>query len=764
MQHPESTLPTIVGRDQPSRPHPLMPEGLPEVTALWLTRVLEHGLVPEFHAAEFFSRAHELPEMFADPELLAETMLNNGLLTEYQLRRCREGRLHGMRFGNYRVLDQIGGPEGAEVLRAEHVHLGRTVAIKVIPVDPDATPEQFEQFRSELCALSRVAHPHVMATFDSGELEPIHPGDQPLKYLVMEMVKGGDLRQYVRRRTGLLQVAQACEWIRQAASGLQAVHDHHLTHRNLKPSNLLLTEHGQIKLIDFGLIRDLHGAAADRPESLAEAQAFMAPEQRRDPGAVSPTADIYSLGATLYWLLTGETPQSPSGEPDSPPRRVRELRADVPEELEQLLERILSLDPEQRPAVPLTVMNALARFAAPASGTWDSDVFGGRAVGSQLDSWLNSNGTYGRTWRVAVADRDPKLRQVAAECLEMLGCACVGLANGLEVLHAVQNEPFDLLILQQQLPPPDAFTICRVLRERPSVGNLKILILNPNDPSSGGGRALAQAFAEGADEMLSRPFNPLVLAAKAQHLLRLKDAQDRVAKLTDHLLASNRQLEESLLARAEDVRRTQDALLYAMAKMAESRAGETPGHLKRLQQYTRTLAEYLRSDPEWVNLIEEKFLDTLYRTVPLHDIGKIGMPDHILLKPGKLSPEERALIETHPVIGAELLEAIGHEYGDSLSFLGIARGIVRHHHEWHDGTGYPDKLAGDAIPPGARLVALADVYDALRRQLPHKPARTHLDAVDLIVRGSPGQFNPKVVKAFEACQARFEQIYQAISN
>src|SRR5206468_124837 len=143
------------------------------------------------------------------------------------------------------------------------------------------------------------------------------------------------------------------------------------------------------------------------------------------------------------------------------------------------------------------------------------------------------------------------------------------------------------------------------------------------------------------------------------------------------------------------------------------------------QMYTRTLAlEAARVGP-WQGLIDERFLEQLQRCVPLHDIGKIGLPDDILLKPASLSPTERSLVETHPLIGDRILEALAKEYGNSLDFLGMARVIVRHHHERHDGRGYPDRLIGDGIPPAARLVAVADVYDALRRMRMYKPAMSH---------------------------------------
>ncbi len=252
--------------------------------------------------------------------------------------------------------------------------------------------------------------------------------------------------------------------------------------------------------------------------------------------------------------------------------------------------------------------------------------------------------------------------------------------------------------------------------------------------------------------------------ARVQHALRLKAAQDQADAIADQLARTNRQLEKSLLARSSDVRQAQDALLFAMAKMAESRDGETADHLRRLQRYARCLAEQVVDAPNWAGVVNNTFLEQLERCVPLHDIGKMGLPESILLKPGKLTSEERLLMETHTVMGDRILEAIGKEHGQSLSFLGMASDIVRHHHERYDGTGYPDQLCGEGIPTAARLVALADVYDALRRRRMHKPALAHADAVKILLENSAGQFDPYVLQAFASRQHDFERIYREINT
>jgi HD-GYP domain-containing protein (c-di-GMP phosphodiesterase class II) len=183
-----------------------------------------------------------------------------------------------------------------------------------------------------------------------------------------------------------------------------------------------------------------------------------------------------------------------------------------------------------------------------------------------------------------------------------------------------------------------------------------------------------------------------------------------------------------------------------------------------LQHYTAALVAHLHDHPTWAPILDDNFRRQLHQCVPVHDIGKLALPDAVLLKPGRLAEDEHHVMETHTVIGSSIVEAIGREFGEGLAHLGMARAVVRHHHERWDGTGYPDRLAGDNIPPAARLTALADVYDALRRKRPHKPAYSHSRAVECILGEMDGAFDPSLVRAFEACQDRFQRIFLSVAN
>ncbi len=584
---------------------------LPRIGSQFLEQLVGLGLVPSEAVHSFLEeRLGRLPEYTGEVEV-GRALIDAGLLTSFQLDRVLAGHTHGLTLGNYRLLDQIGSGGMGLVFLGEHRLMKRRVAIKVLPVDDDCDHNLRQRFYGEMKLLAELNHPNIVQAFDAGEVAASGPHLPALTYLVMELIAGGDLEHYVEKN-GPIPIARACDWGRQAAQGLQAAHDLHVVHRDVKPSNLLLTTRGNIKLVDFGLAHQFCSQLTD-PRALLGSVEFMAPEQSHDPTSVGPEADVYGLAATLFWLLTGETPYPYSPNIGSAlrslqtnsPRRLSDLRPDVPPDLDDLVDRMLNRDPSTRPT-PLAISTVLAALADAESGP-----------------------------------------------------------------------------------------------------------------------------AEGSPEQLR--------------------------SLVEHY-------ERSLEASRTDLREAHDAILFAMAKMAESRDGETPGHLRRLQRYVTTLAREASRVRPWTGLVDDRFLAQLQRCVVLHDIGKIGLPDDILLKPAALSEAERRLVQAHPLVGDRILEALAEEHGTALDFLAMARDIVRHHHERWDGNGYPDRLAEEAIPAVARLTAVADVYDALRRERMHKPALNHARAVTLILRHSPGQFDPVLLDAFTSCHEQFDRIYSEVGE
>lgn len=483
----------------------------------------------------------------------------------------------------------------------------------------------------------------------------------------------------------------------------------------------------------------------------------MPPEQSHDPSLVGKEADLYGLGATLFWLLTGEGPypactsvaQALRNLQQHPPRRLKACRPDVPDTLDELVARLLDRQPANRPTSPLAVVNELRGCLATGP-----ILLGGEAPVALSRAALLENGQFS----VLVATDHLRGRLFHRMLVERLGCQSTEVGDVASVLQHMEQSAFDLLLLDLQHPGPDDADLCPRLRSLPRQAHLKILAVATDED----GQATPARWP-GADDYLPRlcPRRPAGPRAQRPAAEGRRGPGDR---LSDGLALASRQLERSQQTRTSDLREAHNALLFTLAKIAESRDGETPGHLRRMQLFTRALALEAACTPTWEGLVDEHFLQQLERCVPLHDIGKIGLPDDILLKPGGLTPTERTIVETHPLVGDRILEDLGKEYGATLDFLGMARVIVRSHHERYDGKGYPDRLACDAIPPAARLVAVADVYDTLRRVRLYKPAMSHAAAVQVLLERSPGQFDPTLVQALARCHRQFDTIYREVEE
>jgi len=247
----------------------------------------------------------------------------------------------------------------------------------------------------------------------------------------------------------------------------------------------------------------------------------------------------------------------------------------------------------------------------------------------------------------------------------------------------------------------------------------------------------------GAADYITKPLYPPIVLARVRAQLELKHSRDR---LRDHNLF----LEAEVARRMEENLLIQNVSIFALARLAEVRDGFTGNHLRRTQQYVKTLANSLKRHPRFVAFLTQSNIETLVQSALLHDIGKIGIPDHILLKNGKLNPDEWEIMKTHAKLGSDAIELAKRDAVKPIEFLSMAQDIAHYHHEKWDGSGYPDGLVGDAIPIPARLMALADVFDALISRRMYKEAWSLDTARELIAQGRGCHFDPDVTDAFLA--------------
>jgi len=334
----------------------------------------------------------------------------------------------------------------------------------------------------------------------------------------------------------------------------------------------------------------------------------------------------------------------------------------------------------------------------------------------------------------------------------------VKLANsGPRALELAQREPPDLILLDVMMPEMDGYTVCRLLKRDPRTRDVPVIFVTamsqPEDETRG--------FECGAVDFIHKPISPPIVRARVRTHLQLKTWQDSLRRRSTGL-------EVALRQRLEEVERLRDTTLFVMVSLAEFRDEDTGNHVKRTQEYVRALAEHLAEQPDCMpgrsEPLDPSTIDLIAKSAPLHDIGKVAIPDHILLKPGPLSPEELGEMRKHPLHGWEMLRRAAQRMGGEQGFLSFAMQIARHHHERWDGTGYPDRLAGRDIPLAARLMAVADVYDALISRRPYKEPYPHEDAVRRITAEAGRHFDPDVVRAMLAQQDRFIAIASTWSD
>lgn len=319
--------------------------------------------------------------------------------------------------------------------------------------------------------------------------------------------------------------------------------------------------------------------------------------------------------------------------------------------------------------------------------------------------------------------------------------------HGAKALAMVSQDEPDLILLDIMMPDINGYEVCRALKANPRTQHIPVIFLTSKNEVENE----EMGMALGAVDYITRPISPEILMSRLRaHLVDATHART--------MRINNEYLEFEVAKRARDMAAMQEVTILALASLAEVRDVETGNHLRRTQHYIRALSRQLREHPRFSSFLTPSVIDMLFKCAPLHDIGKVGIPDRILLKPGAYEPHEFEIMKTHPRLGYEALMQAQMATMESLEFIQIAKQIVYAHHEKWDGSGYPQGLAGDAIPIPGRLMALADVYDALISRRVYKDGMCHEKAKAILLDGRGKHFDPDVVDAFLAQEDEFQAI------
>jgi len=333
-------------------------------------------------------------------------------------------------------------------------------------------------------------------------------------------------------------------------------------------------------------------------------------------------------------------------------------------------------------------------------------------------------------------------------------CKVKVASSGLRALKIAFSElPPDLILLDIMMPDMDGYEVCRQLKANPATRDIPVIFLTAKTDTSDE----QLGFELGAVDYITKPISPPIALARVKANLTLKAS-------SDFLKDKNVFLEQEVARRTAEVRDIQDVTILTMASLAETRDNETGNHIIRTQHYVKLLAQKLQKHPRFTHYLDDAMVDLLFKSAPLHDIGKIGIPDSVLLKPGKLTPEEFEVMKTHTTLGKLAIESAETRLGKHVPFLRCAKEIAYSHQEKWDGSGYPEGLAGDAIPVSARLMAIADVYDALISRRVYKPPFSHEAAMAIILEGRGVHFDPDVTDAFSQVHLACKEIAQRHAN
>ena len=350
-----------------------------------------------------------------------------------------------------------------------------------------------------------------------------------------------------------------------------------------------------------------------------------------------------------------------------------------------------------------------------------------------------------KDFNILVVDDTLANLKLLTEMLQGQGYNIRPARNGKSALRAAAKDPPDLILLDINMPEMNGYEVCQKIKADDRLNDIPVLFISALEDSAD----KLKAFSVGGLDYISKPFEIKEVNARVETHLRLHQFQIQLERIVED--------------QVKEIQDSQMSTIFALAKLAESRDDETGKHIERVQSFCKSLVVKLGETSKYKRSINGKYIDNLYHANPLHDIGKVGISDNILLKPGKLTAEEFEIIKTHTTIGSQTLEYVSASYPKN-AFINMGIELSRSHHEKWDGSGYPDGLTGEDIPLSARILAVSDVYDALRSKRPYKEAFPHKKSVEIISKDSGSHFDPEIVKTFLEIEEEFKKIHESLSD
>ncbi len=365
-----------------------------------------------------------------------------------------------------------------------------------------------------------------------------------------------------------------------------------------------------------------------------------------------------------------------------------------------------------------------------------------------------------RKTKILIIDDNDINSDILCDFITGLGYDAVTASNGQEGYEALEKEQPDAILLDIVMPVMDGYGFLDKVNQTKIFRKIPIIVISGLNETE----SIIKCIKKGAVDYLEKPFNLLILESRLKSCLLRKRLNDNQEEHRKYLKMFNDELCKKVQEQVGKITSAQVGTIFALAKLAEYRDKETGLHLYRIAEYCKAVARHMRKAyPKYHDIIDDDFIINFEISAPLHDIGKVGVPDKVLLKPGKLTPEEYEIVKTHTLIGAEALREIHAKHPEN-NFIANAIDVAHYHHEKWDGSGYPTGLKGENIPLPARILSLGDVYDALTTTRCYKEKFSEEKSREIIVNSSGTHFDPIVVESFLAIEEEFVKIREQFSE